>query len=244
MSIRLMVADGHPAIRAGVAAIIQGTEVDLICQARNCDEALNFALTCDLDVLLLDRYLPDRDGLSVLEAIARAQPTLSVLVFSVSDEMKEMAYARRMAQEDSSPRLFPAMNCCRIFATRQLASRFGLRRQLQKIASRAAQEALAVGDIDPLSPREKEVLGLIKAGKSNEDIGKALGIGIDTVKQHVKFVLRKLHLADRTQAALWAIRQKAPLLSIGERVHVPTYLGRPLPSWHTKAHALLSGRAG
>jgi NarL family two-component system response regulator LiaR len=79
-------------------------------------------------------------------------------------------------------------------------------RQIRQVVSRAATTALANGDRNPLSAREMEVLRLILAGLSNEAISENLEIDIETVKQHVKHVLKKLHVEDRTQAALCLLR--------------------------------------
>ena len=71
MSIRLMIADDHLAIRAGVISLIQGTEIELVCQSETCDQTVKFALTCKPDVVLLDLRLEGSDGLSALEQIKR-----------------------------------------------------------------------------------------------------------------------------------------------------------------------------
>ena len=69
MSVRLMIADDHPAVRAGVVSIIQGTEIEMVCQAETYEQTVKFALTCQPDVLLLDVRLAGADGLSALEQI-------------------------------------------------------------------------------------------------------------------------------------------------------------------------------
>ena len=78
-------------------------------------------------------------------------------------------------------------------------------RQIRQVASRAAAEALAIGDRNPLSPREMTVLKLITEGSANNAVAEKLEITNETVKQHVKHILRKLAVEDRTQAAITAI---------------------------------------
>ncbi len=79
---------------------------------------------------------------------------------------------------------------------------------MRQVVSRAASAALANHDRNPLSAREAEVLTKIVGGLSNEAISKELEIDIETVKQHVKHILRKLYLEDRTQAALFSLRSE------------------------------------
>ena len=105
MNIRLMIAEDHPIIRAGVVNLIRGTEIEVICQAETSEETVKFALTCRPDVLLLDLQLLESDGLSALEQIHRENPNIAVLIFSASEEVKTMAYARASwAPKDSCPK--------------------------------------------------------------------------------------------------------------------------------------------
>jgi len=206
MSIRLMIADDHLAIRTGVASLIQGTEIELVCQAETCDQTVKFALTCKPDVVLLDLRLEGSDGLQALERIKRENPSIAVLIFSSADEVKEMAHAREYGADGFVPKgatREEVLNSIRRVASGKSA---WTPRQIRQVVSRAAAEALATHDRSPLSTREKQVLREIMNGCSNETIAERLKINIETVKQHVKHILKKLHVEDRTQAALLALR--------------------------------------
>ena len=206
MSVRLMIADDHLAIRAGVISLIQGTEIELVCQAETCDQTVKFALTCKPDVVLLDLRLEGSDGLNALEQIKRENPNIAVLIFSSADEVKEMAHARKFGADGFVPKgatREELLSSIRRVATGKSA---WTPRQIRQVVSRAAAEALVAHDRSPLSTREKEVLKEIMNGLSNEAIAERLKINIETVKQHVKHVLKKLHVEDRTQAALIALR--------------------------------------
>ena len=96
MGVRLMVADDHVAVRAGVASLIQGTEIEMVCQAETCEETVKFALACQPNVLLLDVRLANCDGLVALEEIKRKSPGIRVLIFSASEDVKAMALARKL----------------------------------------------------------------------------------------------------------------------------------------------------
>jgi NarL family two-component system response regulator LiaR len=202
----MMIADDHVAIRAGVTSLVQGTEIEIVCQSETSDQTVKYALTCQPDVLLLDLRLAGSDGLSALEQIKRANPKISVLIFSSTDEVKEMAHARKLGAEG-----FVLKGATRdelLKSIRRVASGKSAwtPRQIRQVVSRAASEALATNDRNPLSAREVEVLGFIMEGFSNEGIAEKMEIDIETVKQHVKHILRKLHVEDRTQAALLALR--------------------------------------
>ncbi len=207
MGIRLMIADDHVAVRAGVARLVQGTEIELICQAETCEQTVKFARTCRPDVVLLDlRLAAGSDGLSALEQIKRKDPDIVVLMFSAVEEVKEMAHARKLGAagyllKGASREEF--LNYIRRVAMGRNA---WTPRQIRQIVSRAANEAIAAHDRKVLSPRELEVLRKIAAGLSNDAISEEMGVVVETVKQHVKHILKKLHVEDRTQAALIALR--------------------------------------
>jgi two-component system nitrate/nitrite response regulator NarL len=201
-----MIADDHIAIRAGVTSLIQGTEIELVCQAETSEQTLKHALACEPDVLLLDLFMPDGDGLRVLESIKRARPNLPVLIFSACDELKPMAVAHQLGADGFVLKGLPADELLRNIRRVASGKQAWTPRQIRQVSSRAAAEALAASDRHPLSNRERQVLEKIKAGCSNDLIAEELNIDVETVKQHVKHILRKLHLEDRTQAALWALR--------------------------------------
>ena len=208
MGVRLMIADDHVAIRAGVTSLIQGTEIEMVCQAETSDETVKFALACQPDVLLLDLRLAGSDGLSALEQIKRTNSKIAVLIFSSTDEVKEMAHARKLGAEGFV--LKGATRDDLLKTIRRVATgKSGGRRGRFGRWSVGRPGGVAVNDRNPLSGREVEVLRTIMDGLSNEAIAEKLEIDIETVKQHVKHILRKLHVEDRTQAALLALRSNA-----------------------------------
>jgi DNA-binding NarL/FixJ family response regulator len=201
-----MIADDHVAVRAGVVRLIQGTEIEMVCQAETCEQTVEFALTCQPDILLLDLRLADSDGLLALEQIKLANPRLPVLIFSASEELKTMALARKMGALG-----FVVKGATRdelLKSIRRVAAGKSAwtPRQIRKVVCRSAAAALAAHDRNPLSPREMVVLGKVLEGLANEAIAENLQIDIETVKQHVKHILKKLYVEDRTQAALVALR--------------------------------------
>ena len=206
MNIRLMIAEDHPIIRAGVVNLVRGTEIEVICQAETSEETVKFALTCRPDVLLLDLQLLGSDGLIALEQIHRENPNIAVLIFSANEEVKTMAFARELGAMGFVPKGSTRDDFLQSIRRAALGKSVWTARQIRQVVSRAAAAALASHDRNPLSARETQVLGKIMDGLSNEIISEDLGIDIETVKQHVKHILKKLYVEDRTQAALLALR--------------------------------------
>src|SRR5208282_3008902 len=142
MNIRLMIADDHVAIRAGVISLIQGTEIEMICQAETCEDTVKFALTCQPDVLLLDIRLADSDGLIALERIKLENSEIAVIIFSAVEEVKEMARARQLGAEGFLPKgatRDELLNCIRRAAS---GKSVWTPRQIRQVVSRAAAAAL------------------------------------------------------------------------------------------------------
>ncbi len=207
MGIRLMIAEDHPVIRAGVIKLIQGTEIELVCQTETTEQTVKSALACKPDVLLLDiRLAGGDDGLVALEQIMHENADIAVLIFSSSEVLKEMAHARKLGAKGFVPKASTRDDLLMSIRRAALGKSVWTTRQIRQVVSRAASEALASNDRSPLSPREREVLRKLMDGLSNEAIAEELQIDIETVKQHVKHTLKKLHVEDRTQAALLALR--------------------------------------
>src|SRR5271157_1630693 len=189
MGVGLMIAADHVAIRTGIASLIQGTEIELICQAETFEQTVKFALTCQPDVLLLDLRLGGADGMRALEQIKRENPKISVLIFSAVEEVKEMAHARKLGAEGFVTKGATREDLLKSIRRVAMGKSVWTPRQIRQVVSRAISKAISINDRNPLSGREFEVLRLIMDGLSNEAISEKLGIDIETVKQHVKHML-------------------------------------------------------
>ena len=201
-----MVADDHPIIRAGVNALLHGTDIEVVCEADSCEQTIRFALTCDPDVVLLDIRLADGDGLAALQEIKRERPSTVVLVFTASDDLKDMAQARRLGADGYMLKGLPRDQMLQTIRRASAGRKAWSIPQIRRVTSPAAAKAADECDRFPLSQRETQVLLKIIDGASNETIAEDLGIDIVTVKQHVKRLLKKIRVQDRTQAALWGLR--------------------------------------
>ncbi len=208
MSIRLLIADDHELVRSGLVAMLEGTEIEIIAQATNADEALALALEHRPAVILTDVRMPPRDGLLVIEKIREASPETQVVVFSTYDNPTYVARSIAMGAADY---VLKGANRHQLTTAILRAARGEEPPEtslLQRLKSSMARrkDRSDTNDI-PLTNRELQVLRHIALGLSNREIGRSLGISIETVKEHVQNILRKVDANDRTQAAVWAVRR-------------------------------------
>jgi DNA-binding NarL/FixJ family response regulator len=207
MSTRVLIADDHAAIRAGLTSLFFGTECEVAAQAVNCGEAVSYTLTCHPDVVLMDLRMPGGDSIGVIDQIKATQPNTRVLIFTAAESVSAMLRTHEAGADGYL--LKGASRDDLLAAIRGVArgERGWSRRQLQQIgaARRCPYDSdYCVG----LTAREAQVLADIVEGQTNEQIAIHLGVGSETVKQHIKSILEKLGVDDRTQAALYALQHQ------------------------------------
>ena len=206
--IRLLIADDHEVVRSGLRSIVNGTDIMIVAEAGNGDEAVRLAeKRDDIDVALLDIRMPDSDGLNALGRIKLVKPNLPVLMFSTYDNP---TYVARAVALGAAGYLLKGMSRGELLdSIRRVADGADAwtREELRRVTGALATPRVA-GDIEvPLTQRESEVLRQLAFGLTNKEIAGALGISYETVKEHVQHVLRKIGVTDRTQAAVWAVRK-------------------------------------
>lgn len=208
MSTKVLIADDHQAVRAGVTAMLVGTEFEVAAVATTSDEAVSYTMACKPDVVLLDLRMGEDDGLEAVARIKAERPDTKVLLFTVAENIAAMIQARELGADgylvkDVGRDVFLA-------AMRRLAigKRVWTRRQLRQIGT-AKRRSYSRKEYVGLTEREQQVLTQIVRGQTNDEIAVTLEVDVETVKQHVKGLLSKLAVEDRTQAALWAIRTGA-----------------------------------
>jgi NarL family two-component system response regulator LiaR len=203
--IRLLIVDDHSVVREGLRAFLrlqQGIEV--VGEAAGADEAIRVAATQVPDVILLDLVMPHGDGIGAIRRLLEVAPGVRVLVLtSFADDAQIFAAMAAGAAgyllKDVDPQALADgirdVHAGRPALDPSVASRLmrgGGRSRLTR---------------DQLTPREQDVLRLVVEGLANKQIAQRLGIGEKTIKTHVSRVLAKLDVADRTQAAVLAIRE-------------------------------------
>jgi two-component system, NarL family, response regulator LiaR len=201
--IRLLIADDHAMVRESLAAYLSTQlDIDLIGQAATGNEAIAIARDLKPDVALIDLLLPDLDGVMVCAQLKRYGIGTRVLILTSSEAFPPVA---RALEAGALSYLSKSLNAeALIHAVRKAAIGEPV---LHPIALDALNAARGPGCLsERLSPRENDVLLLIGRGRANAEIARELSIGETTVKTHVSNVLTKLHLTDRTQAAVFAWR--------------------------------------
>jgi len=211
-SIRVLLVDDHPLFRKGIASLLSSEPgFEVLGEASDGQEAIEKARDLMPDVILMDISMPGVNGLEATQRIKQEIPYVRIVILTVSDEDQNLFEAIKsgaqgyLLKKIEPQTLFQTLRgvlegeapLSRVMATKLLAE-FARQR-------RAASEPRT--PTATLTEREKEVLGLLAAGKTNKEIAGALGIAENTVKNHLKNILEKLHLENRVQAATFALRE-------------------------------------
>jgi len=207
-TIRVLVVDDHAIIRKGIRAVLDLVQdIDLVGEAENGLQAVKLEKELNPDVILMDLMMPEMDGIAAIKEIKKQQPKARILVLTnfAGEEMifpAIKAGAVGYHLKDSSPEML-------IDAIRQVSQ--GVASLHPSIAKKVLDELHNSGrqklSDDPLTQRELEVLRRLAQGFENREIAEQLVISEATVRTHVSNILGKLHLASRTQAALYALRE-------------------------------------
>ena len=207
-SIRILIADDHPLVRRGLRTLI-ATEpgMELVGEAQDGVEAVSKARALKPDVILIDMVMPRKTGLEAIDEIKREDPDARILVLtSFGDDDKVFPAIRAGAlgyllKDSSHQELLKAIHdVYRGESSLHPSIARKLIRELEQPSDRPRVE-------DPLTEREVDVLRLVARGLSNREVAKELVISERTVAAHVRSILGKLNLANRTQAALYALRE-------------------------------------
>ena len=207
MSVKLLIADDHEVVRSGLISLLANSDIDVVAVAASGEEAVRLAREHHPDVALLDIRMSDGDGLTALEQIHRELPDTRVVMLSAYDNPTYMARAHAMGASDyllkGSGREQLLATIHAVMASNE-PSEHG---ELHRVAGTMARRHKTEDDEASLTQREMQVLRHLALGLSNKEIGKSLSISVETVKEHVQHLLRKIGVTDRTQAAVWAVRK-------------------------------------
>ena len=206
--IRVLIVDDHAIVREGQRALID-TEpgMEVVGEAKDGIEAVEMAYSLQPDVILLDLHMPRKDGIEAIEDIKEENPETRILVLTSFTEDEEVfaaisAGAMGYILKDSTPQeiLMAIRTVYQGETSMHPSIAKKLIRELQRSSNLSPTE-------EPLTAREVEILTLVAQGMSNQEIAEKLVISERTVRTHVTNILGKLHLANRTQAALYALRE-------------------------------------
>ena len=197
--IHVIIVDDHPAFRIGLRAMLTASpHIKVVAEAGNTAEAIMMCERNTPDIVLMDLRIPGGGGVEATAAINQRFPDTRVLIVTTYDGEEDI---HRAIQAGASGYLLKGLTSAELITAIEAVYR-GERVMPYNVATRFRQRILR----KDLSTRELEVLRLIVAGRSNKEISSDLVIGEESVKTYLKAVFQKLGVADRTQAAIEAIR--------------------------------------
>ena len=210
--IRVLIADDHAVVRQGLRTFLAlQDDMEVVADAADGEEAVRAAREHAPDIVLMDLVMPNMDGVEATRRIASERPATRVIALTSFLEDDKVLPAVRagaagyLLKDVGPPELVRAIRT--VHGGEALLHPAVAARVLEEVAAPAPAPAPAPPRAEPgLTPREREVLALVARGLANKRIAQELGIAEKTVKIHVSRILHKLGVADRTQAALYAVR--------------------------------------
>ena len=208
--IQVLIVDDHAIVRDGIRSLLSTIpDMEVAGEAANGSQAVSLFNRLQPDIVLMDLVMPEMDGIQAIEQIIAPNPEARILVltsFATDDKifpaLKAGACGYLLKDSDSEE----LVRSIREVQRGESSIDPKIARKLLREISDPPPQA-PPSEVDPLTVRELEVLKLVAQGKSNQEIAQQLVISEGTVRAHVSNILVKLHLASRTQATLYALRQ-------------------------------------
>ena len=228
MTSRLLVVDDHTLVRQGIVKLLSGQDgIEVVGEASNGFEAVTKAQELNVDAVLMDLYMAGLDGVAATRLIKRELPNVEVIVLTASDEEEDLfeaiqagvrGYILKSVDNATFIRHLKQVLSGGVGMTDDLTTKLvtGLARRGSEVlgATRTGHESL--------TDREREVLSQIAKGSTNKDIASALFISENTVRAHVRTLMQKLHLENRTQLAVFGVHEGYTVVG---RNNTPVYGG-------------------
>jgi DNA-binding NarL/FixJ family response regulator len=205
--IKVLLADDHPALRAGIKGMLEKADIEVVGEAGDGDEALRLAERLLPDVLVLDAVMPGLRAPQVIRRLRETCPNLRVLVLTAYDEnelvfgLLEAGAVGYVLKEEALETIEAAVRAV-ARGESWLSQKVGAKVMKKALGQEAAEE-----EAIPLTERELEVLQLVAKGWSNQRIAEELSISEGTVKNHVMNIYTKLGVHSRAEAVAWAWQQ-------------------------------------
>jgi DNA-binding NarL/FixJ family response regulator len=213
-AVRVMIVDDHALFRRGLQMVLeQEADIDVVGEAGDGGDALAMAQEKMPDVVLMDVRMPGRGGIDATEKIKEVMPHVKILMLTVSDEEADLFDALKagasgyLLKDTSIEEVADAVR--KVSRDESLISPSMANKLVSEFTSmvKRADEKQSVPQ-PRLTDREMEVLKLVAKGRNNRDIAKELFISENTVKNHIRNILEKLHLHSRMEAVVYAVREK------------------------------------
>jgi len=205
---RVLLVDDHELVRQGIAAMLHGAaDVQVVAEARTGREALEVARRELPDVVLMDVRMPDMDGLEATRKLKEERPRTAVVMLTMHDNP---TYLRDAVRAGAAGYLLKDVSKEELIDAIRQVSSGGAFIESQMLKGMLSEMKPTTSGVSPaaknLTKREREILALVAEGMSNREIAERLVLSPETVKSHVAAILEKLNVSDRTQAAIYAVR--------------------------------------
>jgi DNA-binding NarL/FixJ family response regulator len=212
--IKVLIVDDHTLFRRGIAAVLAiHPDLDVIGEAADGLEAIDMAGKLNPEVILMDLNMPKCSGLEAIQALQAARPDVKVLVLTVSEMEADLfaaikygarGYLLKKAEPEELTHAIITIAQGGVIISPMMATK--LLSEFKDLSSGLARTP-AKEEESELTPREGDVLQLVAQGATNKEIADSLYISENTVKTHLQNIMEKLHLANRSQAAAYAIKK-------------------------------------
>lgn len=203
---KILLVDDHPMLRRGLKDLLNLEEdVQVVAEAENGQQALDYLQNHDVDLIVLDNNMPILTGIETLQKIRQQNITGKVILFTVSENSEDVQDALELGADgyllkDMEP------NDIIIDIRKILKGELVISPSLAPVLAKAMRKPANQNVISELTSRERQVVTMIAQGMSNKMIGNKLDIAESTVKVHVKHVLNKTQLRSRVEVAVWAVQ--------------------------------------
>ncbi len=211
-SLRVLICDDHALFRRGLTMVLESEEgIEVAAEAEDGEDAVRKAAEHAPDVVLMDVRMPKMSGIEATRAIAELVPTAKILMLTVSDEEEDLYEAVKAGASGyllKEISIEEVANAIRAVVTGQslispsMASKLLI--EFNNLARKAEQRVM----MPKLTDRELQVLKLVAQGHSNREVAGELYISENTVKNHVRNILEKLHLHNRMEAVIYAVKER------------------------------------
>ena len=207
MAIKIMITDDHSMIREGLKNLLElEGDIEVIAEAENGEECLEKLNSVKPDVLLLDINMPKMNGLEVLQKLKDRKSKIKVLVLTVHNETEYLMKAVDIGINGYVLKDSESSELRKAILTINDGENYIQPSLIPSLNSKMIEKNEDEVKIDSLTKRELQVLKELAVGKFNRDIAKEMEISERTVKNHISSIFKKLDVTDRTQAAVFAIR--------------------------------------
>ena len=207
--IRVLVVDPQPVITSGVrSALSQAGGIKFVGEAGTLNDAKKLVDAVPADVLLLEVVWPGANGLDLLPRLRKQHPNLAVLIYTAWDNPLFVSRALQGGASGYALKSEPISELVECIRKAGTGEGCFTREDVRRTSVALAVPRLEADTSAPLTMREAEVLKHVVAGRTNKQIAQEMGISYETVKEHIQHLLSKIGVTDRTQAAVWAVREQ------------------------------------